>query len=151
MDYSLVSLLLSFLSLSSYQIIKDFEQLPHIKVYPGMLNQVFMNIIVNAIDAIDEQTSNADKSFSILPRIKIQTQQIDNQWIEIHIRDNGPGMIEKVSKLLFNPFFTTKADNKGTGLGLAISHQIIVEKHHGSLHFHSKIGQGTEFVIRLPI
>ena len=98
MDYSLVSLLLSFLSLSSYQIIKDFEQLPHIKVYPGMLNQVFMNIIVNAIDAIDEQTSNADKSFSILPRIKIQTQQIDNQWIEIHIRDNGPGMIEKVSK-----------------------------------------------------
>ena len=133
------------------QIIKDFEQLPHIKGYPGMLNQVFMNIIVNAIDAIDEQTSNADKSFKLLPRIRIQTRQTDNLWISIHIQDNGPGMTEKVSKYLFNPFFTTKADNKGTGLVLTISHQIIVEKHHGTLHFYSKIEQGTEFVIRLPI
>jgi signal transduction histidine kinase len=116
------------------------------------LNQVFMNILANAIDALDE--GNHDRSFTNIQahphQITIQTRLETNQ-VAITIRDNGPGMSESVRTQIFDHLFTTKAVGQGTGLGLAIAHQIVVEKHHGNLTVQSELGQGTAFVIRLPI
>lgn len=134
-------------------VVKDYGDLPLIECYPGQLNQVFMNILTNAIDALDEalerspQVFNADRS----PTIHLRTGIINTDWVEIQISDNGPGMTEKVRSRLFDPFFTTKPVGKGTGMGLSISYQIVVEKHSGSLLCHSIPGQGTEFTIRIPI
>ncbi|QIR39690.1 hybrid sensor histidine kinase/response regulator [Tolypothrix sp. PCC 7910] len=135
------------------ELLKDYSQLPLIDCYAGQLNQVFMNIIANAIDALDEY--NQQRSFAEIQqqpsRIEIRTTMIGKEWVAIHIADNGPGMSEEVKAKLFEPFFTTKSSGKGTGLGLSISHQIIVEKHSGSLSCQSVPGQGTEFVIQIPI
>ncbi len=110
-----------------------------------------MNLIANAIDAVDERRREAIASFSenYQPQITITTEQIDRSII-IRIRDNGYGMSETVQARLFNPFFTTKPAGKGTGLGLSISHQIIHDKHKGSLSCQSQIGTGTEFTIQIP-
>ncbi len=135
------------------EVIKEYGQLPSIKCYAGQLNQVFMNIIGNAIDAIEDAQSyqsDPEKQCDI-GRIRIKTQVIADNWVEILIADNGVGMSEKVRSNLFEPFFTTKPMGKGTGLGLSISYQIIVEKHQGKLECHSQIGKGTEFVITIPI
>ncbi|MBD2166588.1 hybrid sensor histidine kinase/response regulator [Calothrix membranacea FACHB-236] len=135
------------------ELLKDYSQLPLIDCYAGQLNQVFMNIIANAIDALDEY--NQQRSFAEIQqqpsRIEIRTTMIGKEWVAIHIADNGPGMSEEVKAKLFEPFFTTKSSGKGTGLGLSISHQIIVEKHGGNLSCQSIPGQGTEFVIQIPI
>ncbi|MBD2212531.1 response regulator [Nostoc linckia FACHB-104] len=135
------------------ELLKDYSQLPLIDCYAGQLNQVFMNIIANAIDALDEY--NQQRSFAEIQqqpsRIEIRTTMIGKERVAIHIADNGPGMSEEVKAKLFEPFFTTKSSGKGTGLGLSISHQIIVEKHGGSLSCQSVPGQGTEFVIQIPI
>jgi signal transduction histidine kinase len=130
------------------KIVKDYADLPPIQCYPGQLNQVFMNLMANAIDALEEAFL-AGKVTS--PLLRIQTMQSDTRWIEVRIGDNGCGIPEGVRSRIFDPFFTTKPVGQGTGLGLSISYQIITEKHGGSLEVRSEVGQGTEFLIRLPI
>jgi PAS domain S-box-containing protein len=128
------------------RVIKEYAKLPLVECYAGQLNQVFMNILANAIDAL-EAGIEKDK----LPTIKIRTSVVDSDWIKIAIADNGMGMPEQVKQKIFNPFFTTKPVGKGTGMGLSISYQIITEKHAGKLECYSKPGQGTEFEIKIPI
>ena len=126
------------------QIINKYGDLPLIECYPAQLNQVFMNIISNAIDALLEESTQPSK------QIIIQTQRIDFSHIQVGIRDNGMGIPPEIREKLFDPFFTTKPVGKGTGLGLSISYQII-EKHRGKIDVISAIGQGTEFAVTLPI
>ncbi|MBE9208204.1 GAF domain-containing protein [Nostoc sp. LEGE 06077] len=139
------------------EIIKDYAKIPQIECYPGQLNQVFMNILVNAIDALEESIVNSpeqrtnDKGQMTKPQITIRTQNLDNQWIVIRIADNGSGMPEEILQRIYDPFFTTKEIGKGTGLGMAISHQIIVDRHRGLLKCRSQPGQGTEFWIQIPV
>lgn len=134
------------------QIIKEYGELPLIECYPGQLNQVFMNLITNAIDALDDYNNERSlKEILTNPsKIKISTE-VENGHIKIRIADNGPGMKEEIRQRLFDPFFTTKPIGKGTGLGLSISYQIVVEKHGGELKCNSAPGQGAEFLIKLPI
>jgi PAS domain S-box-containing protein len=193
---------------SGISIIKEYGNLPLVECYPGQLNQVFMNLLTNAIDALEEKiknqqleaTSTRRETASVFsPTITISTgtvvknnrEERENEgmthslaksrcavtpWLSpatlsssdcdslryrsltispthvfIRIADNGTGMTKKTQQQLFDPFFTTKPVGKGTGLGLAISYQIVVEKHGGQLHCHSVLGQGTEFVVEIPI
>jgi two-component system, NtrC family, sensor kinase len=139
---------------SLIQVIRNYGKLPLIYCYAGQLNQVFMNIIVNAIDALEEMIQKLkidDKLKSRIPTIEITTQMMGDDWIVIRISDNGLGMNEKVRLKLFNPFFTTKDIGKGTGLGLSISYQHIVELHGGKLECNSTPGSGSEFVIQVPL
>jgi len=135
------------------ELIKEYGPIPQVECHAGQLNQVFMNIISNAIDALDE--SNQQRSFAEIQqhpnRIQISTKVIDDNWVAIHISDNGRGVCETVGPKLFDPFFTTKPIGKGTGLGLSISYQIIVEKHGGRLYCQPILGKGIEFVIEIPI
>jgi signal transduction histidine kinase len=134
------------------EIIRNYGELPLVRCYAEQLNQVFMNLLSNAIDAIED--SKAAGHFAPGKErgaIYITTEASDNKTVTIRIRDNGFGMSEEVHSQLFNAFFTTKPIGKGTGLGLSISHQIITQKHRGTLNCFSKVGQGTEFVITLPI
>jgi signal transduction histidine kinase len=134
------------------QIVKQYGNLPLVNCYAGQLNQVFVNILVNAIDAIDEATSGQTSNiFDRQPCISIQTQVIDGNYVEIAIADNGSGIPEAIQQQIFNPFFTTKPVGKGTGMGMAISYQIITEKHKGRLTCVSKVDEGTEFIIQIPI
>ncbi|MEA5582220.1 ATP-binding protein [Nodularia harveyana UHCC-0300] len=140
------------------QVIKEYNELPLVECHPGQINQVFMNILSNAIDALEDSiksqfidNSQLEKPNKLVPTIHIRTQVIDDKWVEISIADNGGGINGKISEKLFEPFFTTKPIGKGTGLGLSISHQIIVEKHHGKISYISVPGQRTEFVIKIPI
>ncbi|MEA5581925.1 GAF domain-containing protein [Nodularia harveyana UHCC-0300] len=135
------------------KVIKNYGKLPAIECYAGQINQVFMNILSNAIDALEEQSQLATKGTSLpSPIIWISTQvSLDQSRLIIRIVDNGPGITEEVKKRIFDPFFTTKSVGKGTGLGLAISYQIVVQKHGGVMECISNIGQGTEFRISLPI
>ncbi|WP_397331353.1 ATP-binding protein [Nostoc sp. FACHB-280] len=130
------------------EVITDYGNIPTIDCFPGQLNQVFMNILANAIDALEEV--KIDKNQVIRHQISIQTSLI-NQYVEIKIADNGIGMNAEVKQKIFDNLFTTKNVGKGTGLGLAIARQIIVEKHGGSIKCNSSPGQGTEFVILIPI
>ncbi|MEG3911023.1 response regulator [Microcoleus sp. w1-18aA5] len=135
------------------EIIKNYGHIPPVECHAGQLNQVFMNIISNAIDALDE--SNQQRSFAEIKqhpnRIQISTKVIHENWVAIHISDNGRGVCESLLPKLFDPFFTTKPIGKGTGLGLSISYQIIVEKHGGRLYCQPTEGKGIEFVIEIPI
>ncbi|MBD2772202.1 hybrid sensor histidine kinase/response regulator [Iningainema tapete] len=125
------------------EVVKDYGNLPRVECCVGQLNQVFMNILTNAIDALEE-------SVGCTPQIRIRTQPRHNQVV-IYIADNGLGIPQAVVHRLFDPFFTTKSVGKGTGLGLSISYQIIVEQHKGSLNCTSTVGVGTEFAITIPI
>jgi signal transduction histidine kinase len=129
------------------QVIRHYGNLPEVECYPGQLNQVLMNVLINAIDALDEV--NVTEKYSGL--ITIRTSIIKSQWVEIAIADNGAGIPDNVKNRIFDPFFTTKPIGKGTGMGMAISYQIITEKHSGKLECFSIPGQGTEFVIQLPV
>ena len=135
------------------QVIRDYGNLPLIECYPGQINQAFMNILANAIDALEE--ANVKRTYQELKEnpnlITIRTAMIDSKWVKIAISDNGTGMSESVQKRLFDPFFTTKSVGKGTGLGLAISYQIVTEKHGGKLDCFSIPGEGTEFVIQILV
>jgi PAS domain S-box-containing protein len=138
------------------QIIKEYGKLPLVECYAGQLNQVFMNILSNAIDALEERVESggkADKKNNQcpIPIITICTQLQEPNQVIIRIADNGLGIPENVKKQLFNPFFTTKPIGKGTGMGLAISYQIITERHGGSVECISQPGQGTEFVVKIPL
>lgn len=135
----------------SVLVIKEYGELPLIECYAGQLNQVFMNIISNAIDALEERDRHRTRSqMQDNPStIRIQTQ-VAGEYIAIRIADNGAGMSEKTQAKLFDPFFTTKAIGKGTGLGLSISYQIVTEKHRGHLSCTSRPGE-TVFIIKIPI
>lgn len=130
------------------EVIKEYGDLPEINCYPGQLNQVFMNLLSNAVDALEEVHEQGKKEALIL---NITTQIKSDNKIIIQIADNGLGIKPDVQKRIFEPLFTTKKVNKGTGLGLSISQQIIEEKHRGSLTCHSVVGEGTKFVIELPL
>jgi signal transduction histidine kinase len=136
------------------QVIQNYGKLLPIECFPGQLNQVFMNILANAIDMFDEiaQESSLAELQAKPQQITIQTTMlIEQNAVEIRILDNGKGMTQEVKAKIFDHLFTTKGVGKGTGLGLAIARQIVVEKHNGSLEVQSELGQGTEFLIRLPI
>jgi GAF domain-containing protein len=137
---------------SGIEIVKQYASLPLIECFAGQLNQVFMNLLVNAIDAVEDACHQSAKSGKDKhhPRITIKTQLIANDWVQIYIKDNGVGIIKEVQVKLFDPFFTTKPVGQGTGLGLSISYQI-VEKHAGKLQCLSQPGEGAEFVIEIPI
>jgi signal transduction histidine kinase len=134
-------------------IIKKYGQLPNVTCYPCQLNQVFMNIIANAIDALEESAIiiKKQKLTTYNPQIQIHTKVLDEKWVTITIADNGVGINEQVKSKLFDPFFTTKAVGKGTGLGLSVSYQIIVEKHAGEISCSSTPEKCTEFVIKIPV
>lgn len=156
-------------------VIKEYGNLPPVECYAGQINQVFMNIISNAIDALENwrvegteqqlfresqedieghcqiNTSSSTHPTSTSPKIWISTELLEDNQAVIRIRDNGLGMPPSVVRRLFDPFFTTKPVGKGTGLGLSISHQIIVEKHGGLLQCYSEPGQGAEFWIQIPV
>ena len=146
-------------------LIKEYGNLPQVECYPGQINQVFMNVINNAIDALEKQEQEQSDQLNAKVQgeetqnnpktIKILTQVVDNSPDEksviIQIADNGPGIPKKIQKRIFDPFFTTKPVGKGTGLGLSISYQIVVEKHGGQLQCFSELGKGTEFVVKIPI
>ncbi|MEH2322067.1 MAG: ATP-binding protein [Nostoc sp.] len=121
--------------------------MPKIQCFAGQMNQVFMNLLTNGIDALDEAFQ---KELCPNPLIQISSEQVNENAI-IRIADNGLGISEAIQSRLFDPFFTTKPVGKGTGMGLSISYQIITEKHGGSLQCISSPGQGTEFVIAIPI
>jgi signal transduction histidine kinase len=134
-------------------IIKDYGDLPLVECYAGGLNQVFMNIISNAIDALYEREikSLEGEMEKQLNSIIIHTKVTNEDSIIISIKDNGTGITEEAKSRLFDPFFTTKPVGKGTGLGLSISYQMIVDKHKGKISCISAPGKGTEFVIEIPI
>jgi two-component system, NtrC family, sensor kinase len=135
------------------EIVKEYGELPLVECYAGQLNQVFMNLLSNAIDALEE--SNAGRSFRDIVeqpnRILIKTSKTAEDRVQIAIVDNGAGIPEQVRSRLFDPFFTTKPVGKGTGLGLSISYQVVAEKHDGKLWCDSTLGEGTKFVIEIPI
>ncbi|MBW4508070.1 MAG: PAS domain-containing protein [Scytonematopsis contorta HA4267-MV1] len=148
------------------QLIKEFGDLPLVECYPGELNQVFMNILTNAIDALEEKMKF---DFSFLPQIKIRTEIVTShlsliscsensginqrpsakQKVVIRISDNGKGILPHIQRHMFEAFFTTKLGGKGKGLGLSISQQIIVERHNGKLKCNSRLGEGTELLIEV--
>jgi len=131
------------------EVITDYSKLPSAECYPGQLNQVFMNLLSNAIDSLEEQR---EINIHHQPKIWISTSLLrHNSRIAIKIRDNGLGMIPEIQSRLFDPFFTTKPVGKGTGLGLAISYKIVVDKHRGELICNSAPGEGAEFTIEIPI
>jgi signal transduction histidine kinase len=159
------------------EIHKEYSDLPLVHCYPGQLNQVFMNILVNAIYALVESNkhenvdkkspnksqsgeekqsctktqSSVSKSTRLIPTIRIRTELIEKKKVIIKIYDNGPGMTEDVRKRLFDPFFTTKPVGQGTGLGLSISYEIVVNQHGGELKCFSEPGKGAEFAIEIPL
>jgi two-component system, NtrC family, sensor kinase len=128
-------------------LVKAYGSVPLVECYAGQMNQVFMNLLVNAADALDEAVG-ADRITA--PEIQIHTAVVDNQ-AEIRIVDNGPGIPEAVQQRLFDPFYTTKPVGQGTGMGLSISYQIITERHGGTLRCESSLAQGTQFIIRIPL
>ncbi|MBD2033728.1 HAMP domain-containing protein [Leptolyngbya sp. FACHB-321] len=135
------------------QVVREYGNLPLVECYPGQINQALMNILANAIDALEE--ANVKRTYQEIKQkpnqITIQTSIINSEWIKISIADNGMGMPEAVYKRIFDPFFTTKAVGKGTGMGMPISYQIVTEKHGGKLDCFSILGEGTEFIIQIPV
>jgi len=127
--------------LKGIKVVKNYHEIPAITCYASQLNQVFMNLLSNAIDALNEKVEAV---------ITISTQSLGENWIRITIEDNGSGIKQETGDHLFDPFFTTKEVGQGTGLGLSISYKIIVEQHKGKLYYDSVIGEGTKFIIEIP-
>lgn len=134
------------------QVVKDYGVMAQIECYAGQLNQVFMNLLANAIDALEERDKTRTPSeISINPStIKICTRMLETHWVQIRISDNGIGIKPDVISKIFDPFYTSKPVGKGTGLGLSISYQIIVDKHHGTMRCLSEQEKGTEFIVEIP-
>jgi two-component system, NtrC family, sensor kinase len=128
---------------AAIQVIKNYGDLPNVECCAGELNQVFMNVLTNAIDAIDSLIAARSNTISI-------TTAVENDHVKIVIADTGTGIAENIRSRLFDPFFTTKAVGKGTGLGLSISYQIVTDRHHGKLYCDSTPGQGAQFCIEIP-
>ncbi len=135
------------------ELVKQYGKLPKVECYPGQLNQVFMHLIANAIDALEARDKG--RSFEEIvanpATCWINTQLVNNKAVQIRIADNGIGISSDELSKIFDPFYTTKAVGSGTGLGLSISYQVVVEKHGGSLRCVSEEGVGTEFVIEIPL
>ncbi|HEY9909394.1 MAG TPA: ATP-binding protein, partial [Thermosynechococcaceae cyanobacterium] len=141
-------------------VVKNYGELPLVECYAGQLNQVFINLLTNAIDALDAHYANAAIGSHFAPTrsigappltIWIRTEYLAQEQVSIHITDNGLGMDADTKRKLFDPFFTTKDVGEGTGLGLSITYQIVVGQHRGRLLCHSEPGQGAEFVVEIPI
>jgi signal transduction histidine kinase len=133
-------------------LVKNYGTIPEVECYASQVNQVFMNIINNAIDALQanfQRFANSDEAPSMT--MSISTKQINPDWVSVTIADNGVGMSNQVKQRIFDPFFTTKPVGQGTGLGLSIAYDIIVQKHGGSIDCISEPGKGTEFIIKLPV
>ena len=130
------------------KVIRDYGELPPIECYVSQLNQVFMNIINNSIDALNTVSSSPKLATS--KTIWISTKIIDANYISIEITDNGTGIKEEEKNHIFEPFFTTKPIGKGTGLGLSISYQIITKQHGGTITCKSEQGKGTTFILKIP-
>ncbi|QFS45504.1 ATP-binding protein [Nostoc sphaeroides] len=136
------------------QVVKDYGEFPLIKCFPGQLNQVFMNLLANAIDAVEESNSGLsfDKIKANPNQITIHTALIEDiNHVLIRIQDNGVGISADVQQKMFEHLFTTKPVGKGTGLGLSIAYQIIIQKHRGTFKVNSVLGEGSEFIITIPI
>ncbi|MBE9042002.1 response regulator [Oscillatoriales cyanobacterium LEGE 11467] len=148
---------------AAIEVIRDYDDLPLVECYPGQINQVFINILSNAIDALEESVSAWSQRDDYLPTIWIRTklkrdfpqndrgEEPTGDVLAIEIADNGLGIPEEIQKCIFDPFFTTKPVGKGTGLGMSISYSIVVEQHQGKLICNSVPGKGTEFIIEIPI
>lgn len=148
------------------ELVKHYEPLPMVKCYAGQMNQVLMNILTNAIDALEEEI-NAGWLKLDPPTIELTVRPLrgdraadhpshasteqSTDWIEVIIYDNGPGIALEIQERIFDPFFTTKAIGKGTGIGLSTSYQVITEQHGGNLLCRSHPGSGSEFVIQIPV
>jgi len=133
-------------------LVKQYGKISAVECHASQVNQVFMNIINNAIDVLESQGRNLpDEANRRLPTIVISTEQINSDFVTVTISDTGPGIPDRVREHIFDPFFTTKPVGQGTGLGLFISYDIIVQKHNGSLECISTPGQGTKFIINLPL
>lgn len=134
------------------KLIRHYAQVPLVECYAGQLNQVFMNILANAIDALEESYEQRSQiQPSALPGCITITTEVVRDWVSIRIADDGPGMSELTRQRLFDPFFTTKPIGKGTGLGLSISYQVITDRHGGRLSCYSEPNQGAEFLIEIPM
>lgn len=140
------------------EVVKNYGDLPLVNCYSGQLSQVFLNLLVNALDALTEYADDLEIetqcSTSWQPKIEITTKVLQAEeckWVAICIADNGPGICPEIQQRIFETFFTTKPAGKGTGMGLAICNQIVIEKHRGKLNVRSHLGSGTEFEILLPL
>jgi len=141
------------LSIAGIDVVKEYGDLPKVECYAGQLNQVFMNLLSNGIDALEEawQGGHFNPEAQHKPLIRIRTTVMDDNWIEVAIADNGLGIKPEIREKLFDPFFTTKGVGKGTGLGLSISYQVVVDRHGGQMLCQSAAEGGAEFVIRIPV
>ncbi|MEM9244123.1 MAG: ATP-binding protein [Cyanobacteria bacterium P01_F01_bin.153] len=139
----------------SINLVKDYGDLDSIKCYPGLLNQVFMNLISNAVDAIEERyeedVANGRSPSRGSLKIEIVTEQLNPHWVRVRVRDSGKGLPEGVAERLFDPFFTTKEVGQGTGLGLSIAYKIVAERHGGRITGRSHRDGGAEFIVELPV
>jgi Amt family ammonium transporter len=139
------------------EVTRNYSDLPKVDCYPGQLNQVFMNLLTNAIDALEEKLEQFPPAEAepldgdFIPHITLATESVGEDWVRIHVMDNGVGIPEQVQRRMLDPFFTTKPVGKGTGLGMAISYQIVVERHGGHLQCESELGHGTRFCIEIPV
>ncbi|MDA0672959.1 MAG: ammonium transporter [Cyanobacteria bacterium] len=140
------------------EVTRHYSDLPKVDCYPGQLNQVFMNLLTNAIDALEEKLEalgaagiGDPEEGGFIPHITLQTESMADEWVRVHFTDNGVGIPEAVQRRMLDPFFTTKPVGKGTGLGMAISYQIVVERHRGHLKCTSTPGEGTHFLIEIPV
>ncbi|MGK7928290.1 MAG: ATP-binding protein [Spirulina sp.] len=130
-----------------FEVCRDYEKLPGIECYPAQLNQVFLNVLTNSLDSLEDIKK---QKLEFIPQIKIATEKLNNSRIQVKIKDNGTGIHREIQQNIFDPFFTTKPIGKGTGLGLSICYKII-EKHQGKIEVISEIDRGTEIIISLPI
>ena len=143
--------------ISGIDVVKEYGKLPNIYCSPAQLNQVFFNIINNAIDALEEANKKCKteeivkKHNTVCIRTYLSTEMGADRKICISIADNALGISDEIKAKIFDPFFTTKPVGQGTGLGLSVSYQIITNLHNGTLICDSTVGQGTEFVVTLPI
>lgn len=135
------------------EVVTNYSQLPLVECYPGQLNQVVLSLLSNAIDALEDSTqpASSNEQPTQSKTIQISTQVTEEKLVQITIADNGSGMTEAVRSRIFDPFFTTKPVGKGTGLGLSISYQIVTEQHNGKIWCESSLGEGTKFVVEIPV
>jgi signal transduction histidine kinase len=138
------------------QVSKKYGNVSLVNCCASSLTQVFIHILNNAIDVLEEPAGRGLESVDSgkttdTPQIEICTKTVNQHWVQIRIADNGSGICDSIKQRLFDPFFTTKPVGQGKGLGLSVSYQIIVEKHGGQLQCNSVLGQGAEFLISLPL
>ncbi len=133
------------------QVIKTYDVLPKVTCYSGQMNQVFLHLIENAIDALDSQPFDPNSQESHIPRLEIRTKLLQNNYIQVSVTDNGIGIPEEIRNRIFDPFFTTKPVGKATGLGLSLCYQIVVEQHNGKLKYEPLPNGGSQFVVEIPV